>query len=314
LKRSTKDDTADVGGLIPERSGKANSPSGPEALLRNNGLLVFSVGDNLSKLELDVLGVSGLTTEPSEHLSSLLDVSVLNIEPGGIGKEEQSDTKDKTPSELDTDGDPVGTAIVAPLGGVGDARGEEDTDGDTELVARDEGTSNFTGADLGHVQNDDGRDKSDSDTSNDTTKNNQGKSGSLGSLSGSLNDDTSHVDNASPNDDDPSSELVSQVTSNERTKESTSREDRGNQRVVRGRQSSGVRSLNEVLEDSRSSDTIDVTGIVSEEDTSKGCEGAKKVRLNSNRGLDPVKVGGTSDDSTTRHFDNSLLNLNHEGE
>lgn len=49
-------------------------------------------------------------------------------------------------------------------------------------------------------------------------------------------------------------------------------------------------------------DTTDVTGIITEEDTTKGSEGAHQVRLDSNGGLDAASVDAAhGGHSTTRH-------------
>lgn len=45
---------------------------------------------------------------------------------------------------------------------------DHDADGDAELIARDDGSSDLSWGDLGHVEDDDGRDKSDSDSSNES--------------------------------------------------------------------------------------------------------------------------------------------------
>jgi hypothetical protein len=56
------------------------------------------------------------------------------------------------------------------------------------------------------------------------------------------------------------------------TEECTSRENRYNEGVVGGGESSLTVSFDELNEDFGSCDTIDVTGIVTEEDTTEGCE------------------------------------------
>jgi hypothetical protein len=79
---------------------------------------------------------------------------------------------DLRPEELDTDGDSVGSGIGSVLGGVDDTGCEEETDGDAELVAGDDGTSDLSGGDFRHVQDDDGGNESDTETRDQSTSNN----------------------------------------------------------------------------------------------------------------------------------------------
>jgi len=78
--------------------------------------------------------------------------------PKGFSKDDNS-----RPKELDGNGNSVGTGVGPVLGGIDNATGQQQTDGDTELVTRHDSTSNLAGRDLGHVQDDDGRDEPDTD-------------------------------------------------------------------------------------------------------------------------------------------------------
>lgn len=55
---------------------------------------------------------------------------------------------------------------------------KHDADGDGELVARDEHAADLAGADLGHVEDDDGRDETDTEPCDETTDDDGGKGGS----------------------------------------------------------------------------------------------------------------------------------------
>jgi len=57
---------------------------------------------------------------------------------------------------LDTDWDSVGTSIHPVLGRIDDTVGDQDTDGDTELVSGYDGTSDLSRGDFGEVEDDDG--------------------------------------------------------------------------------------------------------------------------------------------------------------
>jgi len=127
------------------------------------------VGNDLSKLVLNEFRVDSLATNAGECLGGLVELSLLDEETGGVGEEEETNTKDDSPKKLDSDRDTVRARVAAALGGVNDAVGEQDTDGDAELVATDDSTTDLLGGDLGHVENDDAGNETDTKTSNETT-------------------------------------------------------------------------------------------------------------------------------------------------
>jgi hypothetical protein len=150
------------------------------------GLLVLEIGDDLSKLVLDVGRVAGLVADTGESDGGLLDVTLVRPETGRLREEHETATKDEGPEELDTDGDAVRAGVEPVLSGVDDAVREQNTDGDGELVARHEGATDLGGnlsegtitrrkstnllrGDLGHVQDDNGGNKSNTGTCNETT-------------------------------------------------------------------------------------------------------------------------------------------------
>lgn len=70
-------------------------------------------------------------------------------------------------------------AVFATVGAVLDcvvhAGSDEKTKSDGKLVSSDEGATDLLGANLGHVQNDDGGLETDTDTSDETTSNDEAK-------------------------------------------------------------------------------------------------------------------------------------------
>lgn len=83
----------------------------------------------------------------------------------------------------------------------------------TELVTGHEGSSYFLGADLGHVEDDDGTDESDTETSNETTGDDETKL----TVEGGLKNDTDQVDEATGDDGGTTTDVVGEVASDEST-------------------------------------------------------------------------------------------------
>jgi hypothetical protein len=121
-------------------------PAREPAGLGNDGALVLLVGDDLGQLRLNVVGLSGLATDPAEGEGGILETALLHEVSGRVGQEGQTNAQNQGPGELNTDGDPVRPRVRPVLGGVDHARGEQDTDSDAELVARHQGTTDFPGA------------------------------------------------------------------------------------------------------------------------------------------------------------------------
>jgi hypothetical protein len=72
---------------------------------------------------------------------------------------------------LNADRNAVFTSIAATLNSVIDAGSEQETNGNAELVAGYKRATDFLGANLGHVENDDGRLETDTNTSDSTASN-----------------------------------------------------------------------------------------------------------------------------------------------
>lgn len=143
LQRGTQDCAADVGRLLEKGTLEAVCPAVEETSAGNDTALVLLVGDDLSKLVLDVLGLGWLTTESLKRSASIFESTLLDVVTWGVGKEEETTGEDDSPGELDTNGNAVrfGTALV--LAGVDNAGSEKQTDGNTELVACYESTTNL---------------------------------------------------------------------------------------------------------------------------------------------------------------------------
>lgn len=278
------------------------------------------VGDDLGKLVLDVLRVDRLATDTAKGGGSLVELSLLDPETGGLGEESKADGEDDGPQELDGDGDTVGSSIATALGGVDHAVGEQDTDGDAELVTSNNGTTDLLGGNLRHVQNDNGGDETDTETSNETTSSHDTEASGSG-----LEDTTNAEDSTTHDDGDTATDEISDITSHDGAKEGTGRQDGGNQGDLAGpdRENSiavvldllvGGRKTREldigvfcasVLLDNivHVQDTSNPTSIITEEDTSKGGEGDDEVGPHGDRGLDTTDIGraGHGDNTTTRH-------------
>lgn len=105
----------------------------------------------------------------------------------------------------------------------------------TYLVSGHDSSSDLLWGNLTHVQDDDGTDETDTETCNKATSHQKTKrSGS------SLENNTNDEDGASSDDSCTTTNPISQVTSNQRTKECASRENRGDERLFPGREGEGI--------------------------------------------------------------------------
>ena len=111
----------------------------------------------------------------------------------------------------------------------------------------------------------------------------------------SLRSLTNDVDDASSDDSPLATNGLSDITSDDSAKEGTSRQDGNDERVVGAAESGGIRTFDEPDEDLGSSDTVDVTGVVAEEDTTERREDAHHVRLQRHGRLDGVDIAGSSE-------------------
>lgn len=151
LQRRTQNGAAQVAALLEQGALEAVEPRVEVAALGNDGQLVLVVGDDLGELVLDEVGLDGLVAEAGEGGGGEVELALLDKVAGRVGQEEQADAQDQGPEDLDGDRDAVRAAVVAVLGSVVDGRGEQETNGDAELVSGDDGAANLAGRDLGHV-------------------------------------------------------------------------------------------------------------------------------------------------------------------
>jgi hypothetical protein len=310
LNGGTKDSAAEVGLGLPEAALEAVGPAAEPGGRGDKSTLVLLVGDNLSKLTLDVNRVLRLTTDARERVDSTGNVALLDVVTRRVREEHETASEDQSPGELDSNRDAVGTGVIAALGSVDDARGEEDTNGNAELVTSNESATDLARAlksislvpssrvrtpdmiwgtyNLRHVENDDGRLETDTDTSNHATCNN-GPKGVL--LAGDhLDYDTDHVDKAAEDDSPLTADPVGKITSDDSTEEGAARENGGDERQVALAEFGGVGAFDSLVEDRRAIDTVDVTGVIAEEDTAERGEGAQEVSLPGDGGFDVIDI------------------------
>jgi len=183
--------------------------------------LVLVVGDDLRKLLLHKLRVVRLATDTGKGVHGTLNVATLDEVTWRLREKEEPNGQDDRPQHLNSDWDTVGTGVVAVLGGVVDAGREEQADGNAELVAGDDGTTNLAWGNFRHVQNDDGRDEADAETSDETTGNKKTEGSG-----DDLEDDSNDEDQASGDDGDTTAEEIREITSDDGAEEGTGGEDR----------------------------------------------------------------------------------------
>lgn len=183
-----------------------------------------------------------------------------------------------------------------------------------------DGTTNLLGRDLGHVQNDNGRDKTDTETSNQATSDHD-----VEASGGSLKDTTDGEDGATKNNGKTTTDEISEITGDDGTEESTSGQDGGDERLLRRGNAEGIFAVCDDLgvemvnageldvrvfsasvlldEEVHVEDTSHPAGIITEEDTTEGCESNNQVGTDGDRSLNAVDIGraGHGDDSTSRH-------------
>lgn len=145
--------------------------------------------------------------------------------------------------------------------------------------------------DFRHVQDDNGRLKTDTETSNETTSSHGSQSRAIGRGS-DLDNNTSKVDHATSNNRPLATNVLGDVASNESSEEGTGREDGHDERLVLVGESIGGGALDGVDEGGGALDTVDVARVVTEEETSHRGEGAHHVGLPGDRSLDALDVGG----------------------
>ena len=220
LKGNAEQCLAEIGAGRSDRSAEAIGPGRNVATLGNDLHLVLVVGYNFGKFLLDIFAVLGLSANAREGVRSFIKPALLDIVTRRLGQEEQTGGQDDGPEKLNADGNTVGTRVVAVLGSVIDAVGEQDTDGYEELITRHDSPADFAWSDFGHIQDDDGGHEANASASDKTANNHKGESGR-----GDLHNDTNGEDNATCDDGAPSADEISNVTTDDGTEKGSRRED-----------------------------------------------------------------------------------------
>jgi hypothetical protein len=261
--------------------------------------LVLVVGHQFVQFVLDVGGVHRLATESGESFGRAVELVLLDPVTRRLREQEETNAKNQSPQELDGNGNAVGASVEAVLGSIVDAGGEQDTDGDGELVTGHDGTTESLGRNLRHVEDDDGGDESNTNTGNQTSSHQKTDGGG-----GDLKDDTDGEHHTSSNDRGTTTDPVCENTAKECTEEGSGRQNGGDQgllpglvkvviaviaegRVV-GRGPSAVTEL--VLEEVHGQYSGDVTRVETEENTTESREDAEEVTPGGHGRLDSGDV------------------------
>lgn len=93
------------------------------------------VGNDFSEFILDVFRVEGLATNTTKRYGGFVELALLDPVTWRLGQKSKTSAEDESPQELDGDGDTVRASIAAVLSRIDDTVGEQDTNGDAELVA-----------------------------------------------------------------------------------------------------------------------------------------------------------------------------------
>ena len=146
LERGTEDGLAEVGVAVEQRSLEAVGPRSEPGGAGNQLTLVFLIGNDLGKLDLDVLGFLGLTAQARKRVGGLGEVALLDVVTRRVGEEKQTTGKDDSPDELNANGDAVVGRGLQLLGAIDNAGSQHDTDGNAELVTGDQSTTDLARA------------------------------------------------------------------------------------------------------------------------------------------------------------------------
>jgi hypothetical protein len=90
-------------------------------------------------LEVGMVGWEG--NETRESTGSIVVAFLLDEPSRRFREKDHANSQDKTPNELDGDGDPPRSVSIFVLGGIVDNGGDEETNGDRPLIPGNDGTS-----------------------------------------------------------------------------------------------------------------------------------------------------------------------------
>ena len=167
-------------------------------------LLLSERSADVVQLSLDLRVVRAERRETAERMRSRIVLALLDKPTGRLGEVEHAGGEDERPDELNCDGDAPCRVVRAVLGRVVDNGGEEETDRDRPLVARNDGTTDPLGRALGLVHGDEGGDETDTCTGEDTADDERGQVGST-----SLECNTEAEDQAGGDDANATTEDIS---------------------------------------------------------------------------------------------------------
>jgi len=186
--------------------------------------LILVVGSDLSQLLNKSRVVNVEAAKGRERLGSLFWAALLDEPARSLRKPDAAGEEDDSPGELNSDRDTVGASVGPVLCGVVDDSSEEKTDGDSKLVATDNGTTNPLGSSLGLIERDGGTDHTNTVASEETSGNEHGDGSGDG-----LENDTDAEDDVADNKSEAATEEISSGCCGESTEEGTGREDRDDQ-------------------------------------------------------------------------------------
>ena len=107
LKRGTENGAAQVGLLMPQTAGETVLPAGKPASGWDDLAFVLLVGDNLGKLNADILRALGLATESRERVCCGLKIALFDKVSRRVWEEGETTAENYGPCELDGDGNSV---------------------------------------------------------------------------------------------------------------------------------------------------------------------------------------------------------------
>lgn len=120
-------------------------------------------------LSVNTGGVDVETGKVGDGLSGLFLLTLSVGKSRRLGKEEDANTEEKSPEEVEAVGDSPGSTAGVVVGSPVDHFGTPDTEGNKELVARDDEASDNGRSTLGLVHGDGDRESTDSKTCNQST-------------------------------------------------------------------------------------------------------------------------------------------------
>lgn len=178
------------------------------------------VGNDLRKLFTNIQRIEWLPANSGQSGCGLLQLASFHKVARGIREKSQTRSEDECPQELHGDWNAVRSRVASILRGVHDAVGQQDTNGDTELVPGDECSTHFLRSNLRHVENDNGGDETHAESTDEATGDHQAQAGGC-----RLEDASDGEDAAAHDDGELAADEVCHITSDDGSEEGTGRED-----------------------------------------------------------------------------------------